>query len=166
MAPVDLALAALLAVALLRGLALGLIREVLSLAALAGACVAGFLLAEPAGRELLDRSGGALPAGAATLAGGLGVALGVFVAVRLAGRLLSRGAHAAGLGPPDRLGGALLGLAEGAVLALLLLRGAIAVLGPDHPQLEGTRALAAWHALEEKTGGDPAAVASPPPARR
>ena len=102
----------------------------------------------------------------AALAGGLGVALAVFVIVRLAGRLLSRGAHAVGLGLPDRLGGALLGLAEGAVIALLLLRGAIAVLGADHPRLEETRAIAAWRALEERIGEVPAGVAAPPPARR
>ena len=165
MAPIDLALAALLALALARGLAIGLIREVLSLAALAGACLAGFLFAGSAGAELGRWTGGALPPAAATLAGGLGVALAVFIAVRLAGRLLARGAHAVGLAVPDRLAGGLLGLAEGAVVALLLVRAAIAVLGPDHPQLEGTRAIAAWHALERALEEAPGAVASPPPRR-
>ncbi len=163
MALVDLALAALMALALVRGLAIGLVREVLSLAALAGAAVAGFRLAEPAGRALLELSGGALPPIAATFAGGFGVALATFAAIRLGGRLLSRALHAVGLGLPDRLGGGLLGLAEGAVLALLLLRGAMAVLGPDHPQLEGTHAIAVWKALEEHTRGGSAGVAAPPP---
>jgi membrane protein required for colicin V production len=167
-ASVDLAVAVILGIALLRGLFLGLVREAFSIAALAAACVVVRSYAEPAGDRLVDLSGGQIgPAVAPWLAGAvLGVAS--IAAVAIVGRMVQRGARAAGLGWADRAGGAVLGAAEGALVAGVLLLVAVGVLGRDHPLIAGSRSIAALEQLERYAGeGDlrEIDVAAPPPGR-
>jgi uncharacterized membrane protein required for colicin V production len=82
------------------------------------------------------------------------------------GRVIRRGVRAVGLGFADRVGGALLGTAEGVLVVALLLTFVTGYLGRDHPALADTRTLAAMEQLELLAREIPAAdhdVASPPP---
>ncbi|MEE8581329.1 MAG: CvpA family protein [Myxococcota bacterium] len=148
MAPLDWVVLAILLLAALRGLFQGLIREVFSIAALGGACIAARLWTAPAADWLVDATGGGVAASAAPwLAGGL-IALAALCAVVLAGRLLRRGAHAAGLGWADRLAGGALGTAEGALVAGFLLVGISWIVGHGHPILTESRSAMVFAQLQ------------------
>jgi membrane protein required for colicin V production len=157
---VDVAVAVILGVAVLRGLWIGLVREAFSIAALAGALVAVRLFTAPVASWLRHEAG--LEAGdlALRVAAGALVAVTVVLAVAAAGRLLRRGLRAAGLGWADRLGGGLLGGAEGLLVAGVLLWAVVALLGRDHAQLAGSRAVAALDEARRVAAPD---VAAPPP---
>lgn len=162
---VDLVVAAILGVAVLRGLFLGLIREAFSIGALAAACVAVRVWDAPFAAFLARVTGGELGEAAAPWVAGAALGAGAIAAVALLGRLIHRGARAAGLGWADRVGGAALGLAEGTLVAAVLLVGAIAVLGRESDLLAGSRSLAALERLEHVAAQRDAAsdVAAPPP---
>jgi uncharacterized membrane protein required for colicin V production len=163
---VDWTCLGLLGLACLRGLAIGLIREAFSLAALAAAVISARVLGEPAAQWLLARTEQLGPAGARLL-GGAGVALAALLAVAGVGRMLRRGARVLGLGLSDRLAGGALGLGEGALAAGLLLLALVTVLGADHPTLAGSRSLGVFAQVERiaGVGGGAPDVAAPPPRR-
>ena len=99
------------------------------------------------------------------VAGALLVVLTIAVVTSI-GRTVRRGVRAVGLGFADRVGGALLGTAEGVLVVALLLTLVTGYLGRDHPALANTRTLAAMEQLELMAREAPAAnrdVASPPP---
>ena len=56
--------------------------------------------------------------------------------------------RAAGLGPADRTAGSLLGLAEGFLIAGLLIWLAVAVVGKEHELLKNTEILRAYEVVE------------------
>jgi uncharacterized membrane protein required for colicin V production len=146
LAPADVVVASLVSLACLRGLAIGLAREVLSLAAVAGACVAVRLGWAPLTGWISQAIGWqGLPA---HLAAALVLAGGSLAGLVLLGTLARRALRAAGLGWWDRLFGAVLGAAEGALVAALVLLVVIAAVGKEHPILAGTRSLAAFERLE------------------
>jgi membrane protein required for colicin V production len=148
MEPVDIVVGAVLAVASLRGLFLGLVREAFSLAALGCAYIAVTLFTWPVAEWLAGVTGGRVGPRAAPWLAGAGVGIAAVACVALLGRLLRRGVRAVGLGWLDRLGGAALGLAEGALVAGILLALASTVVGRDHPALADSRSLAALERLE------------------
>jgi len=137
--PIDIVAFAVLLIATLRGMSLGLIREVFSLAALAAAVIAVRVWNEPFGHWLQRASGNQLPHYLVPwLAGGL-LAAGVIAAVATFGRVMRQGARAVGLGFFDRLGGAALGVAEGALAAGVLLFAIGGVLGRNHALVATSR---------------------------
>jgi membrane protein required for colicin V production len=146
---VDVAALAILALAVVRGLVIGLIREVFSLAALAAACVAVRLATAPAADWVLRELPVEITPLAARIAAGVVIGIAVVVGVAIAGRLLRRGVRWAGLGFADRLGGGALGAAEGALLIVILMLLGTAVVGRDHPRLAGSRTLAAFESVED-----------------
>ena len=142
-APIDWVIAGVLVVAILRGLGLGLIRESFSIAALAGAVIAVRLGTDPLAAWLtaeftLDWSPLTVRA-----ACGVALAVGVLVGVVVVGRILRSGARAVGLGWADRLGGGVLGAAEGLLAAALILTLGTTWLGRDHPTFTDSKAVAA-----------------------
>jgi len=145
---VDVVVAAILGVALLRGLFLGLIREAFSLAALGGACIVVRIYHVPAADWLVDVSRGEIGPDAAPWLAGAALGACTIAAIAIAGRLVRKGVRAAGLGWADRAGGALLGAAEGALLAGVVLLVVGAALGRDHPFMAGSRSIAALDRLE------------------
>ncbi|MCG8591776.1 MAG: CvpA family protein [Proteobacteria bacterium] len=146
--PLDGAVGVVLLAAMARGLLRGLIREAVSLAALAGAVVVVRLWNRPVADWLLAKSDGAVgDAVAPWLAGFLLVVTTIAVA-GFGARLLRRGARQAGLGLVDRLGGGALGAAEGALVAAVLLVGASWLVGPDHPSLSASRSYPAFQRLQ------------------
>jgi membrane protein required for colicin V production len=145
---VDVVVAAILGVALLRGLFLGLIREAFSLAALGGACIVVRIYHAPAADWLVGASRGEVGPEAAPWIAGAALGAGTIAAVAIAGRLVRKGVRAAGLGWADRAGGAVLGAAEGALAAGVLLLVVGATLGRDHPFVAGSRSIAALDRIE------------------
>lgn len=130
---IDVGIVAIVALAIVRGMFVGMIREGFSVAAI-GAVVLGAVYGSgPTGVWLDNATAGEIGGSAARVIGGIfaGVASGVLVGAL--GRYLRRGARIVGLGMADRIGGAALGAAEGAVVALLLLAGATRMFGPEHP---------------------------------
>jgi hypothetical protein len=79
--------------------------------------------------------------------------------------VVRRGVHAAGLGLADRLAGATIGAAEGALVVAVALLVALSVLGRAHPLLARSRALEAFQRAEELARGEAIDldVAAPPP---
>ena len=161
--PIDLVAFAILSIAALRGLALGLIREAFSIGALGAAVVAVRVWNEPFMRWIQNSSRGGLPNDLAPwISGGL-LAISVILSVAIFGRVMRQGARAVGLGWFDRLGGALLGAAEGALAAGLLLLAIGSVLGPGHALLAGSRSYAMFERVRHATALSATDVAAPPP---
>jgi uncharacterized membrane protein required for colicin V production len=166
--PIDAAACLLLALALVRGLAIGMVREAFSVAALAAACVAVRFGSGPASNWLLENAlPGLGPLGARVLAGAA-IGLAAAIAVGVLGRLVRRGVEAAGLGFADRLAGGAIGAAEGALVVAIALLVAITLVGRDHPLLARSQTLAVFERGERvaRSGMLAADVAAPPPATK
>ena len=163
---VDWIAGAILVIAILRGLFLGLIRQVVSIASLLAAAVV-VRRYTPEVASWMERSshGGIQPALAPWLAGAA-LALGTLLAGALLGRLLRRGVQMAWLGLPDRLGGALLGAAEGVLVCAILLLALTSLVGRDSSLVAGSRSIAALERLEQiadRVSPRLPDVAAPPP---
>jgi membrane protein required for colicin V production len=170
MGAVDLIVIMILGVAALRGLFRGMIRETFSVAALATACIAVRWYASPLGERILTLSDGRIGSIAAWGLAAVCIVIGVVAVIALAGSFLRRGAKSVGLGWADRLGGSVLGLAEGGLVAAVLLLLAIRVLGGDTPTLRDSRSVAVLEQLTnvvvQRDGEATADVATPPPRDR
>ena len=165
---IDIVAFAILLVTVLRGMSLGLIREVFSLGALAAAVIAVRVWNEPFAHWLQHASGNSLPHYLVPWLGGVLIAVGVVVAVATFGRVMRQGARAVGLGLFDRLGGAALGVAEGALAAGVLLFVIGGVLGRSHALVATSRSFALLERAERfaDTRALPAPdVAAPPQTR-
>ncbi len=162
---VDLLAITVLALAVVRGLFRGLIGEAFSLGALGGACLAVRHGASPGGARLVEWTGGEIGPEIAPWVAGIAIGIATVAAVAWIGRLLKRGAGAAGLGWADRIGGGALGAAEGALAVALGLLAATWLLGRDHPMLEGSRSMRALAQVEQAIGDEDGLmpdVAAPP----
>lgn len=148
LAPIDLAALAILGIAALRGMFLGLVRESFSLASLGVAYAAVLLYTRPIAAWLEAFTHGRVGTLVAPwLAGGGIMILGIAGTVVL-GRLGKRGARMAGLGWIDRAGGVVLGSAEGLLVVGVVLSIAGALLGNEHPAIARSRSVAAFHRLQ------------------
>ncbi|MBW2273906.1 MAG: CvpA family protein [Deltaproteobacteria bacterium] len=143
LSPVDAAALAILLIAVLRGAWIGLIREGFSIAALTAAVFAIRFANTPAAEWLTRVTRGQIGQAAAPWLTGFVILVATVLAVAFVGRLLRRGAHFAGLGWADRLGGGALGAAEGALVAGIIVMGIVWVVGRDHPALGDSRSLEA-----------------------
>lgn len=148
-APVDYVVLVILGIALVRGLLRGLLREIFSLVSLAAAVVAVRLYYGPVADWLLELTEGRIGEAAAPWAAGALVAIGAIGVTTLLGRILRRGAKAAGLGWADRAGGALLGTAEGVLVSGVLIAVLGLVAGREHRMLAGSRSLQAYERFEQ-----------------
>jgi membrane protein required for colicin V production len=162
----DAVAAAVLALAALRGLFIGAVREAFSLAGLATAVLVVRAWREPTGRWLDAHGPFEMTGLAAEMLAALALGLASLIAVAMVGRLVRRGVRGAGLGLLDRLAGLLLGAAEGAVVVAALVVGLAALLGRDDQALSGTRTLAALEATEAALGVEAPAVSTGPPSDR
>jgi membrane protein required for colicin V production len=165
----DLVVATVVAVAALRGLMLGLVREAFSLGALAAAVISIRLLTGPTAEALQPVLGDRVPAMALKAGSACLVALAGVATVALFGRLVRRGVKAAGLGFADRIAGAGLGAAEGLLVVSLGLAVLSAAIGRDHPALTTSQAYTYFDRAERAIVGErpaPHDVSAPPPALR
>jgi membrane protein required for colicin V production len=166
--PVDMIVIVLLVVASMRGFVMGVVRESFSLAGIAGAYLVVTLYAKPTAAWLVAVSEGGVAPAFAPLLAGLGLVVLTIGLVTTIGRVVRRGIRAVGLGLVDRVGGAALGGAEGALIVAILLILAGRTIGLDHAALTDTRAVATLGQLQAIASEEPADidVAAPPPNRR
>ncbi len=140
---------ALLLIAVGRGTYIGMIRESFSIAAIGSSCIALRYGNELAANWLTDSTGGQIGAGAAPWITGAIIMVGTIGLIGFAGRFIKRGAQAVGLGWADRLGGGALGLAEGMLLATLLVIGTSVALGRDHATIKRSHSVGAVDYLRQ-----------------
>lgn len=146
--PIDFVALALVALAMLRGLFRGLLRESFSIAAVAAAVFAVKLFYAPVAEWLIQTTDGGVGPTAAPWAAGALLTVATVGTVALIGRVARRGARTVGLGWADRLGGAALGTAEGVLVASILIGLIGYVVGREHPVLVESRSLHAFEDLE------------------
>ncbi len=164
LAPLDGIVLTVFAIAVARGLFIGLIREGFSIAALGGSFVAVRYGVGPVGSWLDETTKGELGTTAPWIAGAV-IAVFTILAISIVGRVIRRGARLAGLGIADRLAGGVVGAAEGALVAGLVIVGATWVTGPDSDFVSEARSVHVLEQLQEyvesQREGLPA-VAAPP----
>jgi uncharacterized membrane protein required for colicin V production len=162
--PLDIAAAGIVAAAALRGLFIGLLKEGFSLASLACAYLAVQLFTIPTAGWLELASQGSIGPAISPWIAGAAIAIGTVTLVILVGRTLQRTVHAAGLGWADRISGGFVGVAEGVLLAGILLVLGTEVLGRDHVAFRDTRSLAVLEEFERVSAESDFEidVASPP----
>ena len=160
---VDAITGALLVLATLRGVWIGAVGEVFSLAGLAAAAYVVRTWRLPAGAWLATHGPIEMTELAARVLAALGLGLATLLAVALLRQLVRRGVRGAGLALADRAAGALLGAVEGALVAAALVFGLAALLGRDDEALVGTRSLAAYEWAEAAAGIEPASAARSEP---
>jgi len=146
--PLDGVTLAIVAIACLRGLFIGLIREGFSIAALGGALIATRYGTGPTAQWLHDSTAGQIGMAAGAWIAGVVIGIATVVSIVMVGRWLRKGARAAGLGWADRLGGGALGLAEGALVAAVVVLAATWAVGRDHPSIAAARSLSAYDQLQ------------------
>jgi membrane protein required for colicin V production len=131
----------LVGLACLRGVWIGLIREGLSLATVGLATIATRLYVAPVSQWLSAQTGGELTGRTSLWIGGVLIVVATIVVLAIVGRLIRRGAEAVGLGWADRVGGGALGMAEGAIVASILVVIALWIVGPDHETTRGAQSV-------------------------
>jgi membrane protein required for colicin V production len=161
---IDRVALGVVALAVIRGLWIGLLREAFSLGALAAAFIAVRLWTTPTAAWLMGSApfGLELSPRQASIAGGLLVGLGAMLVVVAVGGFVRKRVHATSLGLLDRLFGGALGGAEGALLVGLALIGFSAFVGADHEVLSGSRSIELL-AQARSLAGELPDVAAPPP---
>lgn len=138
----DLIALSIVGLACLRGLWIGLIREGLSLATVGIATVLTRLYLEPVAGWVAEKTGGELTGRTGLWIAGVLIVLATIVVLGLVGRLVRRSAELAGLGWADRMGGGALGMAEGGVVASIVVVIALWLVGPNHASTRDARSVA------------------------
>jgi uncharacterized membrane protein required for colicin V production len=167
--PLDGLVLAIVLIAVARGFFIGLIREGFSIAALAGGCLAVRYATAPAAEWLHNATKGQIGSAVSPWIAGALIAIVSVGLIALVGRWLQRGVRAAGLGWADRLGGTVLGAAEGGLVGALLVLGAVWWFGNAHPVVMESRSVVAYQEaqtyLRDYAGelGDLPDVAAPLP---
>jgi uncharacterized membrane protein required for colicin V production len=159
---IDMIVLTLVALAIVRGIWIGLIREGLSLAAIACATIVTRLLVDPLAIQLTQLTGGDVAGKTAFFIAGILLVVATFLLVGFVARQLRRSAQFAGLGWADRLGGGALGATEGAIVGMVVVVVALWVVGPNHVTTEGARSIALVEQLQSmQEDGELPAVAAP-----
>lgn len=164
-ATLDTIVLLVLAIAIARGFWIGLIREGFSIAALGGGLMAIRYGLEPLAGVIERATGGDFGPTASSWIAGIGIGLVTVAVIGLAGKFLRRGAHAVGLGWADRIAGGVIGGAEGALAAGVILVLALWTAGPDSPLVEESRSMEVLDELQDylvEHRDELPAVAAPP----
>lgn len=148
MTPLDGIVLTVILAALARGLFIGLVREGFSMAALAAAVLVTRATAGDAGVWLNERTDGQIGELAAPWIAGALIAFTTAAGMGLIGRLARKGVRLAGLSWFDRVGGGALGLAEGTLVSILVVLGAVWIVGREHPGVAESRSLAAYDTVQ------------------
>ncbi len=159
---IDIVTMTVMLIATTRGIWIGLIREGLSLAAIGLCTIVTRLLIEPVSVQLTDLTGGEITGKTAVWIAGVVLVMATVLVCGIIARLVKRGAEAAGLGWADRLGGGALGLAEGSVVAAVIVLISLWLVGPDHEAMKGARAVEIVEQLQSaRDNGELPSVTSP-----
>ncbi len=138
---IDLIALAVIALAIARGIWIGLIREGLSLVAIGLCTIVTRLFVDPLSLRLTQLSGGDISGKAALWIAGVLLIMATVLVCGMAARLMKRGAQFAGLGWADRVGGGALGFAEGAIVAVVIVLIALWLVDPNHVAMKGARSV-------------------------
>ncbi len=159
---IDMIALAVIALAIARGVWIGLIREGLSLVAIGLCTIVTRLFVDPLSLQLTQLSGGDISGKAALWIAGVLLIMATVLVCGMAARLMKRGAQFAGLGWADRVGGGALGFAEGAIVAVVIVLIALWLVDPDHVAMKGARSVELVEELQSaREAGELPAVASP-----
>ena len=159
---IDMIALAVIALAIARGVWIGLIREGLSLVAIGLCTIVTRLFVDPLSLQLTQLSGGDISGKAALWIAGVLLIMATVLVCGVAARLMKRGAQFAGLGWADRVGGGALGFAEGAIVAVVIVLIALWLVDPDHVAMKGARSVELVEELQSaREAGELPAVASP-----
>lgn len=162
---IDMLVATVIFAALIRGLWIGLVREGLSLAAIGLCTIVTRVFLDPVTLQLTEWTEGELVGKTATWIAGVLLVVATILACGAIARLIKKGVQFAGLGWADRVGGGALGIAEGTLVAAVLVMITVWLVGPDHPTTEGARSVALveeWRSTHlEGLEGELPNVASP-----
>lgn len=159
---IDVIALAIVGLASLRGLWIGLIREGLSLATVGLATIVTRLYVDPLAVWLTEKTAGELTGRTSLWIAGVLIVVATIAVLAIVGRLLQRGAEAAGLGWADRMGGGALGIAEGGIVASILVVIALWIVGPDHAATREARSVEIVAKLRSwRESGELPSVASP-----
>ncbi|MDG2334642.1 MAG: CvpA family protein [Myxococcota bacterium] len=142
----------ILLIGITRGIFIGMVRESLSMAGLGAAVLAARYGTPTASVALQELTQGAVGPGLAPWLAGSALGIGTIIAMTLISRVIQRGVRAAGLNWLDRSGGALLGMAEGVLVSILVVLGATLIFGREHPSIDGSRSVAAYDSIRSYMG--------------
>ncbi len=142
----------ILLIGLTRGIFIGMVRESFSMAGLGAAVLAARYGTPIAAEVLQELTRGAIGPGLAPWLAGTALGIGTIIAMTLISRVVQRGVRAAGLNWLDRSGGAALGLAEGVLVAILVVLGATFIFGREHPSIDGSRSVAVYDSIRSYMG--------------
>lgn len=138
---IDMIAATVVCLAMIRGVFIGLVREGLSLVAIGLCTIVTRLFVDPVSVWLTEVTANEVTGKTAVWIAGVLLVVGTILVCGLAAKLLKRSLQFAGLGWADRLGGGALGVAEGSIVAAVLVMIAIWLVGTDHPLTEGARSV-------------------------
>ena len=162
---IDMVAATVVFAAMVRGLWIGLVREGLSLAAIGLCTIVTRLFLDSVAIQLTEWTSGELVGKTATWIAGVLLVMATILFCGVVARLMKKGVQFAGLGWADRVGGGALGVAEGTLVAAVLVMIAVWLVGPDHPTTEGAESVAIvdrWRSAHlEGLEGELPNVASP-----
>jgi len=139
----------ILTITIVRGIWIGLIREGFSIAALGGGLLAVRYGTPPAAEFIENLSRGDVGPTAAIWISGAAIGISVVLAIGAFGKLLRRGAHSVGLGLADRVAGGLVGAAEGALIAGVILVATTWLLESNDPIIEESKSIEVLEGLQE-----------------
>jgi len=159
---IDLIAITIVTLAVVRGIWIGLIREGLSLAAIGLCTIVTRLFVEPVALQLTEWTGQEITGKTAIWIAGVLLVMATILVCGVVARLMKRGASFAGLGWADRLGGGALGLAEGSIVAAVVVLITLWLVGPDHAVTKDARSVALVEELQSAhEDGELPAVAAP-----
>jgi len=139
---IDMIAATVVFAAMVRGMWIGLVREGLSLAAIALCTIVTRLFVDGFTIQLTEWTGGELTGKTATWIAGVLLVMATILLCGVLARVMRKGVEFAGLGWADRAGGGALGLAEGTLVAAVIVMITVWLVGPDHPSTNGARSVA------------------------
>jgi membrane protein required for colicin V production len=128
------------AIAVVRGVFIGLIREGFSIAALGGGLVSMRYAIEPVASVIRQVAGGVGETASQWIAGAA-IGIAVVAVIGVVGKKLRQGAQAVGLGWADRIAGGVIGAVEGTLVAAVIVVAATWVAGADSPIITESRSV-------------------------
>lgn len=145
----DSVVLAVLGIAIVRGFWIGLIREGFSIAALGGGLLAVRYGTPRVADFIENASQGDLGPTVSMWIAAAAIGIGVVFVIGAIGKMLRRGAHSVGLGWADRIAGSVVGAAEGALAAGVILVVTTWALGADSPVVEDSKSIEVLEGLQD-----------------
>lgn len=151
----DMIAATTIFAAMVRGIWIGLVREGLSLAAIGLCTIVTRLFVDPLTVQLTEITSGEISGKTAVWISGVLLVVATILVCGVIAKVIRKGVQLAGHGWADRAGGGALGIAEGSIVAAVLVMIAVWLVGTDHPATKDARSVeivAEWRAANMSAG--------------